>query len=232
MNKRAREMVEERLMHSILPFLLLGLTTTTLLARSPAKNSTAQPSIPTVLVLGDSLSAGYGLKRSEAYPALLAEKAAACGRPIHLVNAGLTGDSTAGGLRRLPRLLERHVDILLIELGINDFFRAVPVPEIESNLQRIIDQARARYPKIQIVIAGMQLPQYSNGDNLTAFGALYVELARRNHAELVPFLLDGVAGHPGLNLPDLIHPNASGQEILAENVWPALENALGQLRRT
>lgn len=232
MNKSAWRMVEERLMHSILPFLLLGLTTTTLWARNPGKTSAPKTRIPTVLVLGDSLSAGYGLKRSEAYPALIGEKAAASGWQIHVVNAGVTGDGTAGGLRRLPRLLERHLDVLLIELGINDFFRGVPVAEIESNLQKIIDRARARYPEIQIVITGMQLPQYSNGDNLTAFGALYGELAQRNHAGLVPFLLDRVAGHPALNLPDLIHPNASGQKILAENVWPALQSALRQLPKS
>jgi acyl-CoA thioesterase I len=230
MNKRAFGVVEERLMHSVLPLLFLGLTTATLLGRTSAPGSArTRPKIPTVLVLGDSLSAGYGLKRVEAYPALLSETAAANGRQIQIVNAGLTGDSTAGGLRRLPRLLERQVDVLLVELGINDLFRGLPIPEIESNLQAIIDLARARYPEIRIVIAGMQLPQYSNGDKLTAFGALYAELAQRNHARLVPFLLEGVAGNPALNLPDMIHPNANGQKVLAANVWPALANALQEL---
>jgi acyl-CoA thioesterase-1 len=164
-------------------------------------------------------------------PALLSEKAAANGERVRILNAGVTGDTTAGGLRRLPPLLHRHLDVLLIELGINDAFRGVPVPQIKANLQEIIDRTRERYPAIQIVIAGMQLPHYSSGDYVTAFGAMYVELAQRNHAELVPFLLEGVVGNPQLNLPDLIHPNASGQKILAANVWPALESALKKARR-
>ena len=230
MNKTAFTMVEERLMHSVLPLLLLGLTTAALPGQTSARTGPrAHLRIPTVLVLGDSLSAGYGLRRSEAYPELLSEKAAAVGRQIQVVNAGVSGDTTAGGLRRLHRLLARHIDVLVVELGINDFFRGMPVSEVESNLQSIIDQARACYPAIRVVIAGMQLPRSSNGDNLTAFGALYVELAKRNQAELVPFLLDGVVGNPELNLPDLIHPNARGQEILADNVWPALENVLERI---
>ena len=226
MNENAFRVVESRLMHSVLPFLLLGLTTTTVLARHPsASPSQRSRTLPTVLVLGDSLSAGFGLKHAEAYPALLAKKAAASGEEIHLLNAGVSGDTTAGGLRRLPRLLQRHVDVLLIQLGINDLFRGVPSAEIESNLQAIIDQ-------VQIVLAGMQLPGYSNGDNLTAFGALYLELAERNHARLVPFLLEGVVGNPALNLPDLIHPNANGQKVLAANVWPTLEIALRQVSKS
>lgn len=233
MNENAFRVVESRLMHSVLPFLLLGLTTTTVLARHPsASPSQGSRTLPTVLVLGDSLSAGFGLKHAEAYPALLAKKAAASGEEIHLLNAGVSGDTTAGGLRRLPRLLQRHVDVLLIQLGINDLFRGVPSAEIESNLQAIIDQARARYPEVQIVLAGMQLPGYSNGDNLTAFGALYLELAERNHARLVPFLLEGVVGNPALNLPDLIHPNANGRKVLAANVWPTLEIALRQVSKS
>jgi acyl-CoA thioesterase I len=100
------------------------------------------------------------------------------------------------------------------------------VPQIRANLQKIIDLTRARYPQVKIVIAGMQLPRYSAGDYVTQFGAMYVELATSNHAALVPFLLEGVIGNPALNLPDLIHPNASGQKILAANIWPVLESLL------
>jgi acyl-CoA thioesterase-1 len=233
MNKKRSVWSKNGSMHSVLPFLFLGLTSATLLARTPsAIGDRAQTSVPTVLVLGDSLSAGYGLKRSEAYPALLAEKAAASGRQIKVLNAGISGDTTAGGLRRLPRLLGRRVDVLIVELGINDLFLGVPMSVIESNLQEIIDQVRARYPEVRIVVAGMQPPPSSAEGTATAFGALYVELAKRNHAELVPFLLDGVAGNPQFNLPDLIHPNVRGQKVLAANVWPALENALEQLGET
>lgn len=206
---------KEGSMHPLLPFLCLGLSVATALAKPPA-----------VLVLGDSLSAGYGLKRSSAYPALLSEKAEAAGSNLFVMNASVSGDTTAGGLRRLPTLLHHHVDVLVLELGINDAFRGVPVAQIESNLQQIIDLTKKRYPLVRIVIAGMQLPQVDGEDYLAKFGAIFSELARRNDAELVPFLLQGVAGDPALNQNDMIHPNASGQKILAANVWPVLQRAL------
>jgi len=233
MNKSVARRVEDRLMQAFIPFLVLGLSATPLLAKSSvASTRSTGTTTPTVLVLGDSLSAGYGLRRSDAFPALLSKKAEANGEPVHILNAGISGDTTAGGLGRLPALLRHHIDVLLIELGINDAFRGVPVPQIEANLQAIIDRTRARYPHVRIVIAGMQLPNYSSGDYLTAFGAMYVELAQRNRAELVPFLLEGVVGNPQLNLSDLIHPNANGQKILAANVWPALETALKKAHRS
>lgn len=202
-------------MYPLLPFLCLGLSVTTALAKTPA-----------VLVLGDSLSAGYGLKRSAAYPALLSEKAEAAGSNLFVMNAGVSGDTTAGGLRRLPALLDHHVDVLVLELGINDAFRGVPVAQIESNLQQIIDLTKKRYPEARVVIAGMQLPLAPGGDYLARFGAVFGQLARRNDAELVPFLLEGVAGDSTLNQDDMIHPNVSGQKILAANVWPVLQRAL------
>ena len=182
--------------------------------------------MPTVLVLGDSLSAGYGLKRDDAYPALLPKKAVAAGFDLKVLNAGVSGDTTADGLRRLPQLLHHHFDVLLIELGINDAFRGVPVPQIEANLQAIIDLTKRHDPQARVVVAGMQLPQVSDDDYIRAFGEIFAGVARRNHAELVPFLLAGVAGNPALNLPDMLHPNAAGQRILAENVWPVLQHTL------
>ena len=227
MNKLAPSAVEDRLMRSVIPFLLLGLTAIPAMARKPAVDPRSQASkIPTVLVLGDSLSAGYGLKRSEAYPALLSAKAEAIGLPVHIINAGVSGDTTAGGLRRLPHLLKSPIDVFIVELGINDIFRGVPVSQIEANLQKIIDLARTRSPKVRVIVLGMELPQTSVEDSLTGFGQMYGEIARRNSTELVPFFLDGVAGNPNLNLPDMLHPNASGQTILATNVWPVLERAL------
>lgn len=202
-------------MNALIPLFCLGLSVTSVLAKTP-----------TVLVLGDSLSAGYGLNRSAAYPALLSQKASAAGIDLTVLNAGVSGDTTAGGLRRLPSLLHHHIDVLLLQLGINDAFRGVPVAQIEANLQAIIDRTKKRYPDVRIVIVGMQLPQVSGDEYLAAFGAMFPELARRNKAALVPFLLRGVAGDPALNQPDLLHPNVSGQKILAANVWPALESAL------
>ena len=177
----------------------------------------------TILVLGDSLSDGFQLKRSEAYPALIANKLRDAGLNLQVTNASATGGTTEGGLERLPAHLKRKIDIFVLELGINDAFRGVPVEQIQNNLQQIIDRVKARNPDVHVVIAGMQLPNYGADDYVFAFGKMFGELATKNGAALVPYLLDGVAGDPSLNLPDGIHPNASGQKILAENVWRVLE---------
>src|SRR5437667_5237804 len=176
-----------------------------------------------ILVLGDSLSEGFGLKHSEAYPALLARKLRAAGLNFEVINASASGGTTEGGRRRLPAHLKYRIDIFVLELGINDAFRGVPINAIRSNLQEMIDQVEARNPNVRIVIVGMQLPNYTADDYVFAFGKTFSELAVKNHAALVPYLLEGVAGDPLLNLPDSIHPNAAGQRILAENVWRVLE---------
>jgi len=177
-----------------------------------------------ILVLGDSLSGGFGLKPSEAYPALLESKLRAAGLNFQLTNASQTGGTTEGGLERLPAHLKRKIDIFILELGINDAFRGVPVAQIQNNLQQMIDKVKARNPNVRVVIAGMQLPNYGADDYVSAFGKMFSELATRNRATLVHYLLEGVAGDPSLNLPDGIHPNANGQRILTENVWRVLES--------
>jgi acyl-CoA thioesterase-1 len=177
----------------------------------------------TILVFGDSLSDGFVLKRSEAYPALLAKKLRAAGLNFQVINASASGGTTDGGLERLPAHLKRRTDILILELGINDAFRGLPIDQIENNLQRIIDKVRARNPNVRVVIAGLQLPGYTADDYVSAFGKMFADLAAKNRAALVPYLLQGVAGNPSLNLSDGIHPDASGQRILAENVWRVLE---------
>ena len=176
-----------------------------------------------ILVFGDSLSDGFMLKRSEAYPALLAKKLQAAGLKFQVTNASASGGTTQGGLERLPPHLKHRIDIFILELGINDAFRGLSVDEIESNLQQIIDKVKARNPNVRVVIAGMQLPSYAGDDYVSAFGKMFAELAANNRAALVPYLLEGVAGDPTLNLSDGIHPNAAGQKILAENVWRVLE---------
>jgi acyl-CoA thioesterase I len=192
--------------------------------QSKSAVKTDSSAVKRILVLGDSLSDGFGLKRSEAYPALLVEKLQAAGLNYEVGNASASGGTSDGGLRRLSWHLNRKIDIFILELGINDAFRGIPVAEIRKNLQEIIDQVKARNPNARIVIAGMQLPNYSTDDYVRAFGQMYVDLAARNHAALVPYLLEGVAGNPSLNLPDRIHPNAAGHRILAENVWRVLES--------
>ena len=194
-----------------------------LCAPAAAGAAPASSQMKTILVLGDSLSAGFGLKSSEAYPALLAKKLRAAGLNFQVTNASQTGGTTEGGLERLPAHLKRKIDIFILELGINDAFRGVPVDQIQNNLQQMIDKVKARNPDMRVLIAGMQLPNYAADDYVFAFGKMFSELAAKNGASLVPYLLDGVGGDPSLNLPDGIHPNAAGQKILAENVWRILE---------
>ena len=176
-----------------------------------------------ILVFGDSLSDGFMLPRSEAYPALLAKKLQAAGLNFQVTNASAAGGTTQGGLERLPPHLKHRIDIFILELGINDAFRGLPVDQIENNLQQIIDKVKARNPNVRVVIAGMRLPNYKADDYVSAFGKMFGELAAKNGAALVPYLLEGVGGDPSLNLGDGIHPNAAGQKILAENVWRVLE---------
>jgi acyl-CoA thioesterase-1 len=176
-----------------------------------------------ILVFGDSLSEGFMLKHSEAYPALLAKKLRAAGLNFSVTNASASGGTTQGGLERLPPHLKQKIDILILELGVNDAFRGVPTDQIERNLQDIIDKVKAKNPNARVVIAGIQLPNYSADDYVSAFGRMFADLAAKNHAALVPYLLDGVIGNPSLNLGDGIHPNAAGQKVLAENVWRVLE---------
>jgi len=197
---------------------LLAVTLSLVLAQVA---SAAQPK--TILVFGDSLSDGFMLKRSEAYPALLAKKLHAAGLDFQVTNASAAGGTTQGGLERLRPHLKNSIDIFILELGINDAFRGLSVDQIQHNLQQIIDKVKARNPNVRVVIAGMRLPNYAGDDYVSAFGKMFGDLAAKNAAAFVPYLLEGVAGDPSLNLPDGIHPNAAGQKILAENVWRVLE---------
>jgi len=176
-----------------------------------------------ILVFGDSLSDGFMLKRSEAYPALLVKKLRAAGLNFLVTNASASGGTTDGGLERLPPHLKHRIDILILELGINDAFRGVPIEQIQKNLQEIIDKVKAKNPNARVVITGMQLPGHAGDDYVSAFGQMFADLAAKNGAALVPYLLEGVAGDPSLNGPDGIHPNPAGQKVLAETVWRVLE---------
>jgi acyl-CoA thioesterase I len=185
----------------------------------------------TIVALGDSLTAGFGLSRKQAYPALIAEKMRDAGYEFDVVNAGWSGDTTAGGLRRLPEVLRsrKKIDIFILELGINDAFRGVTIEQMRANLQAIIDQVRARHPGVAIIVAGMQLPLYSSDDYVSAFGEMYRVLAEENRAALIPYLLEGVGGNPEMNQVDKVHPNAAGQRVLADNVWQVLEPILRKM---
>ncbi len=182
-----------------------------------------------ILCLGDSITAGYGLDLEQAYPALLQEKIDARGWKFRVINAGQSGDTTAGGLGRLDWLLKNRVDVLVLELGGNDGLRGLPVETTRKNLQAIIDRTKTKYPQVRIILAGMKVPPNMGRDYGDRFEATFRDLAAKNQAALIPFVLDGVGGVRELNLPDGIHPTAEGHEIVAKNVWKVLEPLLRSL---
>ncbi len=183
-----------------------------------------------ILFLGNSLTAGYGVEPSQAFPALIEQRIDALGWNFRVINAGQSGDTTAGGVRRLDWLLRRKIHILVLELGINDGLRGLPVKLIRQNLQTIMDQTKGKYPEVEIVLAGMQAPPNLGQDYSSRFTAIYPELAKRNGVRLIPFLLEGVGGNPELNLHDGIHPSGEGYKIVAENVWKVLEPMLRSMK--
>jgi acyl-CoA thioesterase I len=186
--------------------------------------ASAAGNAPTVLFLGDSLTAGHGLPAEEAYPALIAGRLRTAGSPWRVVNAGLSGDTSAGGLSRLDWLLKRRVDVLVLALGANDGLRGQDPEAMRANLTRIIERCKAR--GITVILAGMQMPSNYGPDYTERFKAVFPQLAERFDLPFIPFLLDGVAMEPDLNQADGIHPNAQGQRIVADTVWRVLKPVL------
>lgn len=180
-----------------------------------------------ILFFGTSLTAGYGLEdASQAYPALIQNKIDSLNLPYHIINGGLSGETSAGGLSRIDWILKQPVHIFILELGANDGLRGISVKETTSNLQAIIDKVKAKYPDAKLVMEGMQMPP-NMGDKYTSdFRELFYDLAKKNNMLFVPFLLDGVGGVPKLNQNDGIHPNKEGAKVLAENVWKVLKPTL------
>jgi len=192
---------------------------------APASNPTPRDSrLPRVVFLGDSLTAGLGVDASEAFPALVGNTLKEQSRPVEVVNAGVSGDTTAGGLRRLDWLLKQKPDVVVVGLGGNDGLRGLDVKASEENLRQIVrksQQAGAR-----VVLLGMLIPPNYGPEYVESFRAIYPRLAKETGVELVPFLLEGVGGDPRLNQPDGIHPTAEGHRIVAQNVLPHLRNVL------
>jgi acyl-CoA thioesterase I len=184
---------------------------------------------PRIVVLGDSLTAGLGLPADEAYPSLLQLRLDANGFNYEVVNAGVSGDTSAGGLSRLDWALEGDVHVLIVALGGNDALRALPADELKQNLSRIIERAQARH--IAVVLAGMEAPPNFGRDYLVTFHQVYPSLAKQYHVAFLPFLLDGVAGNDALNQRDGIHPTAQGASIVANNVWTVLRPIVEEQRR-
>jgi acyl-CoA thioesterase-1 len=176
----------------------------------------------TILFFGDSLTAGYGLSPEEAFPALIEKKLLKTGRTSKVVNAGLSGETSAGGLSRIDWVLRQPVDVFVLELGANDGLRGLPLEQTEKNLQGIIDKVKAKNPKARIVIAGMMVPPNMGSAYTSKFKTIFPDLAKKNKATLIPFLLQDVAGNEKLNLADGIHPNTEGHKIVAENVFKVI----------
>ena len=180
----------------------------------------------TIVFFGNSLTAGYGLEPTQAFPQVIQHKIDSLNLPYKVVNAGVSGETSAGGNSRVDWILQQPVDIFVLELGANDGLRGIPVSETKQNLQSIIDKVKAKYPAAKIVIAGMQVPPNMGADYATRFRSMFPELARENNAALIPFLLEGVGGEAHLNLEDGIHPTEEGHRIVANTVWPVLQKEL------
>ncbi len=195
---------------------------------SPSDDSSSENDPrPKVVCLGDSLTAGLGLVESQSYPSVLQRKIDAEEYGFEVVNAGVSGDTSAGGLRRLDWALQGDVKVLVVALGGNDALRGLSVNEMRENLSAIVERARAR--GVVVVLAGMQAPPNYGPEYTVAFRQAFADVARQYRILYVPFLLDKVAGNAALNQPDGIHPNARGAEIVAENVWGALRPILQQM---
>ncbi|MBU2915825.1 arylesterase [Reichenbachiella agariperforans] len=180
----------------------------------------------TILFFGNSITAGYKLDLTEAFPALIQERLDSMELPYQTINAGLSGETTASGDARVEWVLKNPIDIFVLELGANDGLRGVSTEETRKNLRSIIDKVKAKYPTCQVVLAGMMIPPNMGADYAEDFQRIYPELAAEYELPLIPFILQGVAGIPELNLEDGIHPTAEGHAILAENVWAVLQPLL------
>lgn len=198
-------MVAKKLLFIVIALLIQGSTST-----------------KTILFFGDSLTAGYGLSPEEAFPALVEKKLVKDGKSAKVVNAGLSGETSAGGVSRIDWILKQPVDIFILELGANDGLRGLPIDQTSKNLQIIIDKVKAKNPKVKVVIAGMMVPPNLGSDYTTKFQKVFPDLAKKNNATLIPFLLKDVAGNEKLNLSDGIHPNPQGHKIVADNVLKAI----------
>jgi acyl-CoA thioesterase-1 len=192
-----------------------------------AGNNAAASSSKTILFFGDSLTAGFGLDDpSEAFPGVIQTKIDSAKLPYHVINAGLSGETSSGGKGRIAWLLKQKVDVFVLELGANDGLRGIPVSETKQNLQAIIDSVKTKYPKAKLIITGMQVPPNMGAAYATEFKAIFPDLAAKNKMTLMPFLLKDVAGIPALNQKDGIHPTAEGAKIVGNNVWQVLKKIL------
>ena len=175
-----------------------------------------------IVFFGNSLTAGYGLDEEQSFPSLIQDRIDSLGLPYQVINAGLSGETSAGGLSRIDWILQQPIDVFVLELGGNDALRGFELSATRENLQGILDKVKAKYPEAQLVVAGMEAPPNMGEAYTREFRTIYPALAEQNDAALIPFLLADVGGIPRLNLADGIHPNADGQQIVRENVWAVI----------
>ena len=203
---------------------------------SSAKSEQPEDLIPEgairILYLGDSITAGYGLGEEYAFPAIVQRKAEEAGYSMYTVNAGISGDTSTGGLNRLEWLLQQQFDVVLLELGGNDGLRGIDLQLTKANLDQIIQKTLQKWPETKFVVAGMMVPPNLGHAYTQEFAAIFPAIAKKHNAALIPFILEGVGGIPSLNLSDGIHPTAEGHKILAETVWKALEPVLKTFNAT
>lgn len=179
-----------------------------------------------IVFFGNSLTAGYGLEEGESFPALIQKKIDSLDLPYQVINAGVSGETSAGGLSRIDWILNQPMDIFVLELGANDVLRGFELSATRDNLASIIETVQKRNPEIKIILAGMKAPPNMGQKYSGDFENIFTELSKNKNTYLIPFLLEGVAGDPSLNLGDGMHPNPDGQKIVAENVWEILRQVL------
>jgi acyl-CoA thioesterase-1 len=190
------------------------------------KDNVTLPKMKTIVFFGNSLTAGYGLSPSQAFPAIIQKKIDSLGLPYQVVNAGVSGETSSGGNTRIDWILRQPVDVFVLELGANDGLRGIPLTDTKKSLQSIIDKVKSKFPATKFVLAGMQVPPNMGQKYSTEFRNIYTDLATKNTMTLIPFLLEGVGGEARLNQEDGIHPTAEGHKIVAENIWRQLVKLL------
>lgn len=179
-----------------------------------------------ILIFGDSITAGYGLEQDQAFPAFLQQKMDSLGLNHKVVNAGLSGETSAGGLRRIDWVLQQHVDVFVLELGGNDGLRGIDPENTKQNLQGIINKVEGQYSDVEIILTGMEAPPNMGEQYTSQFRSIFYELAAENDVIFMPFVLEDVAGDPELNQADGIHPTVEGHRVIAENMWEYLREVL------
>jgi acyl-CoA thioesterase I len=199
-------------------------TPTTVKRDSSSKNS----SVKTILFFGNSLTAGYGIDPSKAFPSIIQKRLDSLDIPYKAINAGVSGETTSGGLARVDWIMRQSPEVFVLELGANDGLRGIPLSETKKNLQLIINRVKEKNPETKIVLAGMMMPPNMGPEYTRGFQSIYPDLAKANQIALIPFILEGVGGEPNLNQADGIHPTEAGHRIVAENVWTILKAIIQQ----